>query len=90
VSKHPLLISERTATTLSPEQAAVAQTLPEISLLSAEGGRVQFIDGREERDVDNIIFCTGYHFSISIFIISAAVSYHGWCAPSSFVPARLL
>ncbi|KAJ5967950.1 hypothetical protein N7501_004198 [Penicillium viridicatum] len=64
VSKHPLLISERTATTLSPEQAAVAQPLPEINLLSTEGGRVQFVDGREERDVDRIIFCTGYHFSI--------------------------
>ncbi|CAI7620889.1 unnamed protein product [Penicillium discolor] len=65
VSKHPLLISERTATTtLSPEQAAVAQTLPEISHLSAKGGHVQFVDGHEERDVDHIIFCTGYHFSI--------------------------
>ncbi|EKV19056.1 Dimethylaniline monooxygenase, putative [Penicillium digitatum PHI26] len=64
VSKHPLLISERTATSLSPEQAAVADTLPEISLLSAEDGRVLFVNGHEEREVDHIIFCTGYHFSI--------------------------
>ncbi|KAI3199141.1 hypothetical protein DTO012A9_1606 [Penicillium roqueforti] len=64
VSKHPLLISERTATNLSPQQAAVAQSLPEISLLSVEDGRVQFANGHEERDVDHIVFCTGYHFSI--------------------------
>ncbi|KGO75472.1 Flavin monooxygenase FMO [Penicillium italicum] len=64
VSKHPLLIAERTPTTLSPEQAAIAETLPEISLLSAEDGRVQFANGHEELDVDHIIFCTGYHFSI--------------------------
>lgn len=64
MSKHPLLISERTATALSTEQAAVAESLPEISLLSAEEGRVQFVNGHEERDVDHIIFCTGYHFSI--------------------------
>jgi hypothetical protein len=64
VSKHPLLISERTATALSPEQAATAKSLPEISFLSAKNGSVQFINGHEEQNVDHIVFCTGYHFSI--------------------------
>ncbi|CAI7630317.1 unnamed protein product [Penicillium glandicola] len=64
VSRHPLLISERTETTLSPEQAAVSKSFPEISLISVEDRRVQFADGHEERDVDHIVFCTGYHFSI--------------------------
>ncbi|KAJ5970994.1 uncharacterized protein N7479_000912 [Penicillium vulpinum] len=64
VSKHPLLISERTATTLSPEQVTISKSLPEISLLSIGERCVQFADGHEERDVDHIVFCTGYHFSI--------------------------
>ncbi|CAG8287018.1 unnamed protein product [Penicillium salamii] len=64
VSKRPLLISERTATTLSSKQAAVAKSLPEISFLSAEDGRVVFANGQEEKEVDHIVFCTGYHFSI--------------------------
>ncbi|CAG8020276.1 unnamed protein product [Penicillium olsonii] len=64
VSKHPLLISERTATALSPAQAVTAKSLPEISFLNAKYRRVKFINGHEEKDVDHIVFCTGYHFSI--------------------------
>ncbi|KAJ5594391.1 uncharacterized protein N7459_000599 [Penicillium hispanicum] len=64
VSQHPLLISERTATSLSPEQAAVSESLPEIALLDPDHSLVRFTDGREETDVDHIVFCTGYHFSI--------------------------
>ncbi|KAK9849484.1 Flavin monooxygenase FMO [Penicillium brevicompactum] len=64
VSKHPLLISERTETILPPEKAAFAENVPEISSLDPINRVVKFIDGREERDVDNVVFCTGYHFSV--------------------------
>ncbi|KAJ5772275.1 hypothetical protein N7520_002804 [Penicillium odoratum] len=64
VSQHPLLISERTETILPPNKAAVTKSLPEISLLDAKNSRVLFANGHEEKDVDNIVFCTGYHFSL--------------------------
>ncbi|KAJ5639658.1 uncharacterized protein N7484_007520 [Penicillium longicatenatum] len=64
VSQHPLLISERTKTTLSPEKAAVARSLPEIMLLDPKNRRVLFANDHEEQDVDHIVFCTGYHFSL--------------------------
>ncbi|KAJ5910054.1 hypothetical protein N7504_004697 [Penicillium tannophilum] len=64
VSQHPLLISERTKTILSPEKAAVAKSLPEIILLDPTNRRVLFANDHEERDVDCIVFCTGYHFSL--------------------------
>lgn len=64
VSKHPLLISERTETVLSPEKAAFAESVQQIESLDPINGVVKFIDGREERDVDHIVFCTGYHFSL--------------------------
>ncbi|KAL4780807.1 hypothetical protein BJX76DRAFT_337051 [Aspergillus varians] len=66
VSKLPLLISERTASTstpLSPEQASKSQFLPEITHFDAQTGLVHFANGHKEQDVDHIIFCTGYHFS---------------------------
>lgn len=64
VSQHPLLISERTKTILSPEKAAVAKSLPDIILLDPTNRRVLFANEHEERDVDCIVFCTGYHFSL--------------------------
>lgn len=64
VSQHPLLISERTKTTLSPEKAAVAKSLPEITLLDPMNRRVLFANDHEECDIDSIVFCTGYHFSL--------------------------
>ncbi|KAJ5918351.1 Flavin monooxygenase FMO [Penicillium verhagenii] len=64
VSQLPLMISERTETALSPEKAAVIKALPEISLLDPKNGRVRFANGHEERGVDHIVFCTGYHFSL--------------------------
>ncbi|KAJ6032239.1 hypothetical protein N7540_002971 [Penicillium herquei] len=64
VSKHPLLISERTETVLPPQKAAIAKSLPEISLFDPENSRIQFSNGHEEHDVDHIVFCTGYHFSV--------------------------
>ncbi|KAJ5333374.1 Flavin monooxygenase FMO [Penicillium brevicompactum] len=47
-----------------PEKAAFAENVPEISSLDPINRVVKFIDGREERDVDNVVFCTGYHFSV--------------------------
>ncbi|KAJ5885109.1 hypothetical protein N7495_009619 [Penicillium taxi] len=64
VSKGPVLISERTPSTLSPEQLKFAKDLPEIRLLDAENARVQFTNGLEEFDIDHILFCTGYHCSL--------------------------
>ena len=49
---------------MSPAQAVTAKSLPEISFLNAKYRRVKFINGHEEKDVDHIVFCTGYHFSI--------------------------
>lgn len=64
VSKHPLLISERTETVLTPEKAAIAKALPEISRFDPENGTIIFANGHEETGVDHIVFCTGYHFSV--------------------------
>ncbi|KAJ5162256.1 Flavin monooxygenase FMO [Penicillium capsulatum] len=64
VSQHPLLISEKSPTTLSPEKAGTAKSVPEIRLVDPQRSRVQFVDGHEECNVDAIVFCTGYHFSL--------------------------
>ncbi|OJJ42242.1 hypothetical protein ASPZODRAFT_105504 [Penicilliopsis zonata CBS 506.65] len=64
VCRRPLLISERTASTLTPAQQGVATLVPEISTVDGETRCVTLADGRVERQVDHIVFCTGYHFSV--------------------------
>lgn len=74
VSKRPLLISERTATStpkpaIPPQQAPVSKPIPEITHLTPKTKTVHFAnshpenENENESDIDHIIFCTGYHFS---------------------------
>ncbi|KAL4931342.1 uncharacterized protein BDV17DRAFT_297116 [Aspergillus undulatus] len=68
VSRQPLLISERTT---KPSQTTTGATSPnhhpEITLLDASNKSIHFANGHIEADVDNIIFGTGYHFSVLFF-----------------------
>lgn len=42
----------------------MAKSHPEITRLNPANSRVEFADGHEEYGVDNIVFCTGFHFSL--------------------------
>jgi len=65
VSKQPLLNSTRSSSAVTSE-AGICEIVPEISefLPQAHGKRaVRFADGRVEKDIDAILFCTGYYYS---------------------------
>ncbi|KAL4915480.1 hypothetical protein BDW62DRAFT_212717 [Aspergillus aurantiobrunneus] len=69
VSKHPLLISERTTPTPTPprqepEPEPPIVHVPEITHLNPQNARVRFSNGHEVQIIDHIIFCTGYLFSL--------------------------
>ncbi|KAL4879920.1 hypothetical protein BJY04DRAFT_228823 [Aspergillus karnatakaensis] len=68
ISKHPVLISERTPSSPSSPSQAQAQPahihFPEITHLDAANHLIHFTNGHIEADIANIIFCTGYHFSL--------------------------
>ncbi|KAI9880920.1 MAG: hypothetical protein M1830_009988 [Pleopsidium flavum] len=66
VCKLPLLVSQRSASYLSPGAEAYKEEVPEIIdfLPSTSCPRaVRFADGRIEQDIDVIVFCTGYLYS---------------------------
>ena len=65
VSKHPLLISQRSQSILA-FAAGYKEDVPEIAefLPKSQGRRgVRFVDGRVEEDFDAILFATGYYYS---------------------------
>lgn len=65
VSQHPLLISEREKpnSVQNPSDDHSTELLPEIAEFLLEDRAVRFINGRIEKDVDTVIFCTGYMYS---------------------------
>lgn len=66
VCKLPLLVSQRSASYLSPGAEAYKTEVPEIiEFLSptSSSRAVRFADGRVEQDIDAIVFCTGYLYS---------------------------
>ena len=69
VSKHPLLMSQRSESTLA-SAANYKENVPEIAefLPESHGTRaVRFTDGRVEVDIDAILFATGYYYSFPFF-----------------------
>ncbi|KAH9209875.1 putative flavin dependent monooxygenase [Leptodontidium sp. 2 PMI_412] len=65
VCSSPLIISQKSAAGLSPGSLGFAEgkiMVPEIISINAATRTVLFVNGREEGNVDNIIFCTGYDY----------------------------
>ncbi|CAG8971591.1 hypothetical protein HYALB_00007983 [Hymenoscyphus albidus] len=67
VSQHPLLISEKNgkSTSFIPpvDDSAATELVPEIEELIVEDRSARFKNGRVEKDIDSIVFCTGYMYS---------------------------
>ncbi|KAI9763549.1 MAG: hypothetical protein M1835_007782 [Candelina submexicana] len=63
VCKHPLLVSQRSVSYLSPGPEAYKEELPEIIEFILEDRSVRFANGRVEKDIDAVLFCTGYLYS---------------------------
>lgn len=66
VSKHPLLVSQRSMSQSSFD-ASYKENICEIAeFLPASSGQraVRCADGRVETDIDAILFCTGYYYSL--------------------------
>lgn len=64
LSKHPMLISQRSESPMA-FAASYKENVPEIAefLAPAQGRAVRFVDGRVERNIDAILFATGYYYS---------------------------
>lgn len=61
----PLIVSQKSAAGLSPGALGFADDkniVPEIISIDAATRTVVFANGREEENVDNIIFCIGYDY----------------------------
>ena len=64
VSQLPVLISEKEKPNANAEAPSWARSVPEIvEFLPDQDRAVRFADGSLERDVDAVVFCTGYHYS---------------------------
>ena len=63
VSQHPLFISEKKNSLFSTGKSPLVIEVPEIVEFSIKDKSIVFADGRIERDVDAIVFCTGYLYS---------------------------
>ena len=69
VARHPVLVSRRrgtlqTATTKKLEVPTIASFLPP-TITSHRA--VRFADGRVEKDIDAVVFCTGYLYAFPFF-----------------------
>ncbi|KAK4168041.1 hypothetical protein QBC43DRAFT_310716 [Cladorrhinum sp. PSN259] len=63
VCKKPLLLSVRTPTSQANLDWTGAEELPQIEEFLVKERAVRFQDGRTERDIDAVIFATGYLYS---------------------------
>ncbi|KAI9834564.1 MAG: hypothetical protein M1819_002940 [Sarea resinae] len=64
VSKLPLISSERSASYLSPGPQQNKEEYPEIVEFILDQRSVRFANGHIEKDIDAIVFCTGYLYSL--------------------------
>ena len=64
VSKQPLLLSVRTPTSPENLELIEAEEVPEIEEFLIEEKGVRFKNGRVEKDVDAIVYATGYLYSL--------------------------
>lgn len=81
--KHPLLVSQRSASCLTASSQGLKKTLPEIFEFIECGRAVRFADGHIEQDVDNIIFCTGYFYSYP-FLSSLPIISDGYRVKNTY------
>ncbi|KAI1841803.1 hypothetical protein JX266_011980 [Neoarthrinium moseri] len=63
VSQLPVIVSEKAQPGTSFEQHSLIRMVPEIAEFIAEGRLITFNDGRIEKEVDCVVFCTGYFYS---------------------------
>ncbi|KAI9676397.1 MAG: hypothetical protein M1817_000554 [Caeruleum heppii] len=63
VCRKPLLVSQRSKSYLSMGADASKEEVPEIEEFIVSEKALRFANGRIERDVDAILFCTGYLYS---------------------------
>jgi cation diffusion facilitator CzcD-associated flavoprotein CzcO len=64
ISKQPLLLSVRTPTSPENLELVGAEEVPEIEEFLVEEKGVRFKGGRAEKDVDAIVYATGYLYSL--------------------------
>ncbi|WPH01582.1 Hypothetical protein R9X50_00443000 [Acrodontium crateriforme] len=64
ICKHPLLLSQKSESFLVNETSASKIDKPPIAEYVVENRTVKFADGTIERDVDAILYCTGYFYSL--------------------------
>lgn len=62
VCQKPVIVSEK-ATAAAVEERDWARRVPEISEFILEDRAVRFSNGELERDIDAVVFCTGYFYS---------------------------
>ena len=63
VCKLPLLQSQKSESFLQPDKTSTKAEKPEIVEYIPDGRQVRFSDGSVERDVDEVLYCTGYFYS---------------------------
>ncbi|KAF7544286.1 hypothetical protein G7046_g9814 [Stylonectria norvegica] len=88
VAKLPILVSEREKPTPGQlvEEKSWAANVPEIAEFLPDQRAVRFINGQIEKDIDAVIFCTGFHYSYpflnslepSIVVPSGSHAAHLW------------
>ncbi|OCK76834.1 flavin-containing monooxygenase [Lepidopterella palustris CBS 459.81] len=64
ICQHPLLWSNKSTSMLSPTFDSRKLELPPIAAFLPEHRSVRFENGRVESDIDAIVFCTGYFYSL--------------------------
>lgn len=62
--RQPLLVSQKSESYMSPGKSAAKLELPPIRRFSTQDRAVEFEDGKVERDIDAVVFCTGYLYSL--------------------------
>ncbi|EED17348.1 flavin dependent monooxygenase, putative [Talaromyces stipitatus ATCC 10500] len=63
VSKKPLLLSERSDSPVYLRDNHRIRTVPEIIEFITRDRALRFADGHIEKDIDHVLFCTGYLYS---------------------------
>ncbi|OCL13610.1 FAD/NAD(P)-binding domain-containing protein [Glonium stellatum] len=62
--KTPILCSQKSTSMLIPAPDPRKFDLPQISTFILDNRSIRFEDGRVESDIDAIVFCTGYFYSL--------------------------
>ncbi|CAJ2510613.1 Uu.00g062380.m01.CDS01 [Anthostomella pinea] len=63
VCQKPIIVSEKTAPVTAVEKRSWAKMVPEISEFLPSERAVRFNEGDIEKDIDAVVFCTGYFYS---------------------------